>query len=98
MSQPSATTPTSQRLTRLVWTSTLTLVTIGLIVGVRRTYVLLSPQEHPRFAAAAALDAGFAAHRFLTLLHILPAALLIVLMPLQFVKRIRTQHPAWHRW
>ncbi|HWZ82661.1 MAG TPA: DUF2306 domain-containing protein [Terriglobales bacterium] len=98
MSQPSATPPISQRPTWLVWILTLTLVAIGLIVAVRRTYVLLFPPEHPRFAAAAALDAGFAAHPFLTFLHILPAALLIVLMPLQFVKRIRTQHPAWHRW
>ena len=84
--------------TRLIWTLTLVLVAIGLIVAVRRTYVLLSPPEHPRFAAAAALDAGFAAHPVLTLLHILPAALLIVLIPLQFVSRIRTRHVAWHRW
>jgi hypothetical protein len=91
--------PTSKRAAaRLVWTLTLLLVAIGLIVAVRRTYVLLSPQEHPRFAAAAALDTGFAAHRLLTLVHVLPAALLIVLMPLQFVSGIRTRHVAWHRW
>jgi hypothetical protein len=83
---------------RLVWTLTLLLVAIGLIVAVRRTYVLLSPQEPPRFAAAAALDTGFTAHRFITLLHVVPAALFIVLMPLQFVSRIRTRHIAWHRW
>ena len=41
---------------------------------------------------------GFAAHPFLTFLHILPAALLICLMPLQFVSRIRARHSAWHRW
>lgn len=101
---------TSQRATRLVWTLTLTLAAIGLMAAVRRSFlllspdvlrspdVLLSPEKPPRFAAAAILDAGFRAHPFLTLLHILPAALLIVLMPLQFVKRIRAQHPAWHRW
>ena len=90
--------PTSKPPTRWVWTLTLLLVAIGVSVAVRRTYVLLSPQEHPRFPAAAALDAGFAAHPFLTLLHILPGALLIVLMPLQFVSRIRTRHLSWHRW
>ena len=98
MSQPSVTVPTPQRSIRPVWTLTLILVAIGLVVAVRRSYVLLSPPGPPRFAAAAALDAGFAAHRRLTFLHIVPAALLIVMMPLQFVKRIRTQHPAWHRW
>src|SRR5260370_8334382 len=98
MSQPSGTAPIPERLICLVWNATLTLVAIGFIVAVRRSNVLLSPPEHPRFAVAAALDAGFAAHRFLTFLHIVPAALLIVVMPLQFVRRIRTHHPAYHPW
>jgi len=97
MSQPSTALPVPKRFARLVWTLTLLLCAIGLIVAVRRAYVLFSPPEHPRFAAAAALDAGFTAHRSLTLLHILPAALFIVLMPLQFVSRIRTRYLAWHR-
>ncbi len=67
-------------------------------MAARRAYVLLVPPEQPRFAEGAALDAGFAAHRLLTFVHILPASLLIVLMPLQFVNRIRTRHIAWHRW
>ncbi len=98
MSQPSTILPASKRPARLVWTATLLLVAIGLATAVRRTYVLLSPPEHPRFAAGAALDPAFAVHRSLTLLHVLPAALLIVLMPLQFVNRIRTRRIAWHRW
>ncbi len=98
MSQPSRILPASKCAARLVWTVTILLVAIGLATVARRTYVLLSPPEHPRFAAGAALDAGFAAQPSLTLLHILPAALLIVLMPLQFVSRIRTRHLAWHRW
>src|SRR3981189_3754529 len=97
MSQPSTIPPTSKRST-LVWTLTLVLVAIGLATVARRTYVLLSPPEHPRFAAGAPLDASFAARPSLTLLHILPAALFIVLMPLQFVSRIRTRYLAWHRW
>ena len=90
--------PTSKPPTRLVWILTLLLVAIGFSMVVRRTYVLLYPREHPKFAAAATLDAGCAAHPFLTFLHILPAALLICLMPLQFVSRIRARHLAWHRW
>jgi hypothetical protein len=98
MSQPSTIIPASKRPARLVWTLTLILVAIGLIVALRRMFVLFYPPKQPRFAAGAALDAVFAAHQLLTLLHILPAALLIILMPLQFVNRIRTRHLAWHRW
>ena len=74
------------------------LVLIALAAVARRTYVLLVPPMTPRFPAAAALDAGFAAHRGLTFLHILPASFLILLMPLQFVSRIRIRNPALHRW
>jgi len=98
MSQPSTTLPVPKRPARLVWTLTLLLCAIGLIVAVRRIYVLVSPPVHARLAAGEVLDTGFAAHRSLTLLHILPAALFIVLMPLQFVGRIRTRHLARHRW
>lgn len=83
---------------RVVWGLTLLLVTIGLFAVVRRTYVLLNPSQAPStFAPAATLDAGFAQHRTLTLLHILPAGVFMALVPLQFVRRIRVQRPAWHR-
>jgi hypothetical protein len=97
MSHPSNRKPS--RLPLLIWGLTILLVTIGLLAVVRRTYVLLfPPQGTPRFAAAAAMDAGFAQHRAVTLLHILPASLFMALMPLQFVRRIRAQRLAWHRW
>jgi hypothetical protein len=65
----------------------------------RRFVVLVAPPApNPRFAAASALDAGFAAHESLTLIHILPAALFMALMPLQFVERIRKRHITVHRW
>src|SRR5216683_2518354 len=83
---------------KLIWILTILLVTIGLLAAARRTYVLLGPPQEPRFAAAAAMDSGFAQHNALTLTHILPAALFMVLMPLQFIRRIREQHLAWHRW
>lgn len=83
--------------TRLIWTLTLVLVTIGLLAVARRTYVLVSPPA-PRPGPTAALDTGFAQHRALTLAHILPAGLFMALMPLQFVRRIRTRWIAWHRW
>ncbi|MBW3563828.1 MAG: DUF2306 domain-containing protein [Acidobacteria bacterium] len=33
-----------------------------------------------------------------TLLHVMPAALFMILAPIQFVARLRSRHPAWHRW
>jgi Predicted membrane protein (DUF2306) len=100
MSHASTTlTTSSKRLPRLVWGLTLLLVTIGLLAVARRTYVLLYPSSGtPRFTPAAAMDAGFAQYRALTLLHILPASLFMALMPLQFVRRIRVRRLAWHRW
>lgn len=33
-----------------------------------------------------------------TLLHVVPAALFMLLAPLQFSRRIRSRHRRWHRW
>jgi hypothetical protein len=100
MSRPSTNPePPRKRQRQLVWAPTFFLVTVGLLAVARRTYVLLHPsQATPRFAVAAAMDARFAQHKTLTLLHILLASLLVSLMPWQFVRRIRAQHLAWHRW
>jgi Predicted membrane protein (DUF2306) len=83
---------------KLIWILTIILVTIGLLAAARRTYVLLGSPQEPRFAAAAAMDSGFAQHKALTVTPILPAALIMVLTPLQFIRRIRERHLAWHRW
>lgn len=83
---------------RLVWVLTLLLVTIGLLAVARQIYVLLHPASVPTFSATASTEAGFAHHRGLTLLHILPAAAFMILMPVQFVRRIRERYIAWHRW
>src|SRR5688500_15060775 len=40
----------------------------------------------------------FNRHPTATLLHVLPAALLVILAPLQFSRRIRSRHIRWHRW
>ena len=40
----------------------------------------------------------FNGHPTATLLHVLPAALLVILAPLQFSRRIRSRHIQWHRW
>lgn len=83
---------------RTVWAVTLILVAIGLLAVVRRSYVLLLLSPSPGFGPAATLDAGFARHRALTLVHIIPASLFVSLTPLQFLPSIRRRHIWWHRW
>lgn len=91
-------------LRRAIWGITSLLVAIGVIAVARRAYVLLYPPQlsaqlaASRFAAAASLDAGFAAHPALTFLHIIPASLFLSLIPFQLVDSVRIKHLAWHRW
>jgi len=72
---------------------------IGVAAVTRRTLVLVWPGEFAgKNSAVATLDAGFARHMLLTLVHILPGALFLILAPLQFVPRIRERHLQLHRW
>lgn len=84
---------------RLVWTGVIFLAVIGVAAVTRRTLVLLWPETFAGTASpAAALDAGFAKHMALTLIHILPGGLFLILAPLQFVPGIRQKHLKVHRW
>ena len=84
---------------RLVWTGVIFLAVIGVAAVTRRTLVLLWPETFAGTASpAAALDAGFAKHMTLTLIHILPGGLFLILAPLQFVPGIRQKHLKVHRW
>lgn len=84
---------------RLVWTGVVFLALIGMAAVTRRMLVLLWPNSFAGNASpAAVLDAGFARHRVLTLIHILPGALFLVLAPLQFVPSIRRNQFQIHRW
>jgi hypothetical protein len=63
MPNPSSTGVRNSRKGRFIWSLTLILVTIGLLAAGRRAFVLIAPpQGPPRFAAAAAMDGGFAHH------------------------------------
>jgi uncharacterized membrane protein len=44
------------------------------------------------------LDVGFARHPFLTLAHIIPGLVFVVLGPFQFMAGPRKRRPALHRW
>jgi uncharacterized membrane protein len=83
----------------LVWAAVIFLAFIGFAAGLRRTMVLLRPPAavSPRNPAAS-LDAHFLAHRALTLVHVLPGMLFMLLGPLQFLPGLRSRHPGVHRW
>jgi uncharacterized membrane protein len=92
---------------RLLWGTVVLLVFIGVAVVVRRTVNLLpiiingytppALSPDPRVTQLIALDDIFARYPVLTLLHILPALLFLVLAPLQFSQAFRERHIRWHR-
>src|ERR1700730_17636231 len=96
------------RLRRVLWSAVLFLALIGFSVAARRIVRLVpvvvggyhSPTVTPNPAAAqfAALDDLFAHYPILTLVHIVPGLLFMVLGPLQFSSTIRVRHLRWHRW
>src|SRR5882757_5945992 len=91
--------PGSKRATRLLWAAVIFLVVIGIAAVTRRTLVLFWPSlSGGQNSPAAGLDAGFARHMLLTLVHILPGGLFLALAPLQFTPSIRQRHLQFHRW
>ena len=89
----------NRTLSRFIWTAVIFLAFIGVAVAARRTIVLLHPgtlssAKNP----AAQLDTHFAGHRGLTLLHVIPAMLFMILGPLQFAHGLRAKYPQVHRW
>jgi hypothetical protein len=93
---------------RALWGAVIFLALIGVAIGARRTLNLLPVVVHgyrplavssnPRLAQLAGLDDLFARHPILTLVHIVPGTLFMILGPLQFSSTIRTRHLEWHRW
>jgi uncharacterized membrane protein len=89
----------NRTLVRFLWTAVVLLALIGLAVATRRGIVLLKPgTPSATNNPAAELDSHFANQRTLTLAHVLPAMLFMVLGPLQFVRSLRSKYPAVHRW
>src|SRR5258708_3423963 len=85
----------NRALVRFLWTAVIFLAFIGLAVATRRTIVLLKPtMASSAKNPAVQLDVHFANHATLTLAHILPAMLFMVLGPLQFVRGLRAKYSA----
>jgi len=77
---------------------------IGIAMVLRRTLVLaglMGDFNPPGMAGTAknapAFDDGFGRHPIITLIHILPGALFMILGPLQFMPGIRRRYPWFHR-
>ena len=85
---------------RVVWIGVSLLIFIGVAAVARRTMVLLFPGTlgSGGSSPAAGLDTGFARHEILTLVHILPGALFLILAAVQFMPSVRQQHLQFHRW
>ena len=68
-----------------------------------RTRILASLRITDPFAADRPaellhVDGRFAAHRLLTLLHVVPGGILLLFAPLQFSARVRNRYRQLHRW
>jgi hypothetical protein len=107
MNEPDLRRPTNL-LYRLVWSVVILLAVIGIAIVVRRTINLMpilingyNPSVvalDPAPTQLAALDDVFAHYPVLTLVHILPGLLFMVVGPLQFSSTIRRRYLHWHRW
>jgi uncharacterized membrane protein len=82
---------------RAMWIGLLILCTIAAAVSIRRMTALAWPPRNapPQLAG---LDAAFAAKPVLTLLHIVPALVFVILVPFQFSPSFRNRHLRVHRW
>jgi hypothetical protein len=94
-------------LRRALWSAVIFLALIGAAVALRRmvnlVYVVAGGYHpsvvpsNPAAAQFAALDDLFARYPVLTLIHIVPGLLFMMLGPLQFNSTIRARHLRWHR-
>jgi len=92
---------------RVLWSAVIFLAFIGTAVVVRRMTTVVPVVLHgyhtpplasnPAAAQLGALDDLFAHYPRLTLIHIVPGLLFMLLGPLQFSSRIRARYLRWHR-
>jgi hypothetical protein len=82
---------------RRFWIVLVVLCTIGAAAALHRL-VALGAAPSGSLSPSAGLDLHFAGRAQLTLLHLIPSLLFVVLVPLQFVSGLRQTHPRLHRW
>ena len=70
---------------------------IAAAAALRRIVALLMVRTSSRVGQYADLDAAFATHKGLTLAHIIPALVFVLLLPLWFSVKMRSNEPAHRR-
>lgn len=84
----------SVTLVRLLWLSTLVLVLISVAIVTRRALTLFGLVSASRARSEAPpLDDAFARYAPLTMIHIVPGLIFVVLGPFQFVRTLRRRRP-----
>ena len=83
-------------LVRLLWLSTFVLVLIGVAIVTRRALILFGVVA-PSPLSGSPPDERVARYASLTMLHMVPGFIFIVLGPLQFMSTLRTRRPRLHR-
>ena len=93
---------------RALWSAVIFLAFIGVAVAARRIIYLGPILAHGYSSPAVVpgsrgeqfvhLDEVFARHPILTMIHIVPGLLFMILGPFQFSESIRARHLQWHRW
>jgi uncharacterized membrane protein len=96
------------RLRRALWSAVIFLSFIGVAVAARRIVylrpILANGYSSPAVVVGSGgeqfvhLDEVFARHPILTMIHIVPGLLFMILGPFQFSESIRARHLQWHRW
>lgn len=82
---------------RFRWVALYGLCFIGAAAAVRRIGVLLFPPAAPATAELGNLDAQFASHAALTMAHIVPALVFVVVLPFWFSRRVRANCIVYRR-
>jgi len=88
---------TSDRGSAFKWVALYGLCFIGAAAALRRITVLLFPPATPRAPQLGYLDAQFAVRSGLTLAHIVPALIFVVVLPFWFSRRVRESRTAYRR-
>ena len=87
---------------RTLYTSIVLLSLIGIVIVVRRTLlvipVLINGYHAPAITSKfTQMDDIFAHHPLLTLIHIIPGLVFVISGPFQFMHKVRSRYPKWHR-
>ncbi len=91
-----------RKITRTLWTIVTILAVIGCAAALRRIGVLWPTVTRGYVPTSTKIpqvfDVGFAHYPWLTLSHVIPGLLFMILGPLQFISTLRARYPQWHRW